>query len=98
MHGTRRNASNLALVGVAVVATTLGALVAAQAVNPPGAPADHFLAYKAKPTKGAAKFVPVKGVELGDDFATARFDLKAAVANGSTCERPTSGTMSTGRG
>ncbi len=60
-----------------LLATPLLALVAAEAINPPGAPPDHFLAYKTQTTKGTTKLAAVRGVRLIDDFEDASFDAKA---------------------
>ena len=73
--GSRR--ASRALSGLVLLATPLLALVAAEAINPPGAPPDHFLAYKTKTTKGTTKFAVVRGVRLIDDLEDARFDAKA---------------------
>jgi hypothetical protein len=48
---------------------------AATAANPPGAPDDHFLCYKAAITKGTAKFTPVSPVNLTDGFQPVTFAI-----------------------
>src|SRR5687767_12030332 len=73
----RRGMKSTSLACLVVLATTFLAMVTAQAINPPGAPADHFLSYKTKTTKGTAKFASLKGVGLADDFENLTFDVKA---------------------
>ena len=65
------------MAGIVVLAATLVAFVTANAVNPPGAPADHFLAYKSKTTRKTPKFAPVLAVPLADGFESGSFDVKA---------------------
>ena len=50
-----------AAVGLAV---TFLVIATAQALNSPGAPADHFLTHRTKTTKGTTKFVVRKNVRL----------------------------------
>lgn len=49
-------------------------VVVALALNPAGAPDDHFLAYKAKPPKGAPRFARTE-VELLDAFESVRTNV-----------------------
>lgn len=76
MPSSRRIVSGVFLVSIPLLAFTL---LTAQAVNPPGAPADHFLSYKTKTTKGTTKFAPIRNVHLADAFEDLSFD---AVATG----------------
>jgi hypothetical protein len=48
---------------------------AAFAVNPAGAPDDHFLCYKAAASKGSTKFASVPGVQLADGFDPDDFEV-----------------------
>ena len=48
----------------------------ARATNPPGAPADHFLAYKTKAEK-VPPFAKITGVSLVDQFESGAFDVLA---------------------
>ncbi|MEO6027374.1 MAG: hypothetical protein ABIR79_10960 [Candidatus Binatia bacterium] len=59
----------LVIIGSGAAAALL--VAAAAATNPPGAPADHFLSYKTKATKGAPAFAPIVNVRLTDRFEDA---------------------------
>ena len=58
---------------VALVLGLAGSFIA-RAVNPPGAPDDHFLAYKAKLPRGGPRFAGLQ-VALSDAFEARIFDV-----------------------
>src|SRR5262245_40542175 len=68
----------LATLCLSVVCVTFP-LVVGRAVNPPGAPNDHFLGYKAAVTKRTQDFSPLVGLRLVDLFEDRLFDVKSVL-------------------
>ena len=58
--------THLRLAIAVVLLTGAGARAPAETMNPPGAPDDHFLCYRARTAAGTPAFGPVKGVALVD--------------------------------
>ncbi|MBI3768750.1 MAG: hypothetical protein HY271_09685 [Deltaproteobacteria bacterium] len=85
----------LRLTFLVALATALFAMMTAQAISPPGAPADHLLSYKAKTPKAATKFTPIDGIHLEDDFEDLSLTRRPPAT--SSCRSPWTVTSSSTR-